>query len=477
MSLRKITFNTAFTSSATVLRMLTQLFVLPVLARYLSPEDYGIVAMAMPFVIFTLMFADAGVGMSLVRTPSEKTREWSTCFWLSVFLGAGLAAFLSLCAPAAAYLLSEPRLTAVIISLSLVIFLQAAATVPGARLQQEERFVAISGVEIAAMTVSFISAIAAAIAGMGVWALVIQQLSHYVAKILLIIPVSRYRPERYFRLGEVKEHLVFGRDVLGVNFVNFITGSLYSLVTGKILGAAPTGHYSMAGLFAGLPERLVGGPLQFVTYPYFSKVRDNRELMCGIFLFLTRILAILVLPGLAMIAVGNEAIFRVLLSEKWMSAGNLFMLLAPGAAFQAITGICGTVLLASGKTEIRMRISIESGLLRVLMLVSSVWFGIEWVAVTFSLGVILYLPRLLYLVMPEIGCKSADYAKAVMVPAIVAIICAFAYTEILSLFDPGDIAALVVSLFLALAGISASALIQLGSIKQETRLLSGFSQG
>ena len=89
MSLRKVVVDTAAMSSVNLLRLLAQFLVVPALARFLSPTDYGMVGLAMPFTIFAMIIADAGVGLSLVRTPGSERRVWSTCFWLSAILGSG----------------------------------------------------------------------------------------------------------------------------------------------------------------------------------------------------------------------------------------------------------------------------------------------------------------------------------------------------------------------------------------------------
>src|ERR1700756_5297111 len=102
MGFRVIAFNTAIMSSVTIFRLLAQLLVIPVLSRLLSPEDYGLVAMAMPFVLFTMCFTDAGVGQSLIRTSREERDVWSTSFWLTVLLGLGLMTIIAATAPFAA---------------------------------------------------------------------------------------------------------------------------------------------------------------------------------------------------------------------------------------------------------------------------------------------------------------------------------------------------------------------------------------
>src|ERR1700692_1565365 len=107
-------------SFVNVCRLLAQFFAVPILSRLLSPADYGIVGMAMPFMLFAMMIADAGVGMSLVRCPPGDGKAWSTCFWLSALLGVGTGAVLAVCAWIAPLVLGEPRLGPIIMALSLV---------------------------------------------------------------------------------------------------------------------------------------------------------------------------------------------------------------------------------------------------------------------------------------------------------------------------------------------------------------------
>src|SRR5437879_118077 len=108
MSIRQIIRGTALISSMNVLRLLVQLFSVPVIARFLTPEEYGLAAMAMPIILFVMMLADAGLGASLVRTGKADQRVWHTCFWLSSILGLVLASGIALLSPVAGMLLNEP---------------------------------------------------------------------------------------------------------------------------------------------------------------------------------------------------------------------------------------------------------------------------------------------------------------------------------------------------------------------------------
>ena len=207
MSLRKTLLNAATMSSTNVLRLLAQFFAVPILARLLSPSDYGVVAIAMPFVLFAMMFADAGIGMSLVRTPSSERVEWSTCFWLSLMLGASLALLMIGVAPVAAYVFGVPQLTSIVMTLGLIVFAQSISTIPGAMLQQSQRYQVIAIAELAAIAAGIGTAVIVAMKGGGAWALVGQQLAYHAVRVSLTCSMSNFRPMLVFDLHSVRNTL------------------------------------------------------------------------------------------------------------------------------------------------------------------------------------------------------------------------------------------------------------------------------
>lgn len=414
MSIRRIAFGTAAMSSVNVLRLLVQFFAIPILARRLSPTDYGLVGMAMPMLAFSMMIADAGIGMSLVRSSVTSQRVWSTCFWLSLLLGVLLAATMIAAAPIAGRLLDEPALTPVIEALAFAVLMQAAAIIPGTMLQQKQRFKTIASIEIASIGVGIGTAIVVATEGGGVWALVGQQLAYATVKLAMTSVISPFRPLFMLSLREVMEHLTFSRDILAVNLIVFFTRSIDNLIIGAVLGAAAVGVYSMTWQFVRLPLMLVTGPLQYVLYAQLADIKHDKTAIRRLFLILTRLVATLAFPVVGMVAVAHNSVFGVLLSMKWAQSGDLFMLLAPISAVQAITAIAGTVALALGRTDIQIRWTTECGIIWFIMLIGTVWWGLDWVAIAYSGLVVLYAPRLLALILPLMGCDGFHYAKTLL---------------------------------------------------------------
>lgn len=471
MSLRKIALGTAAISSTNVLRLVAQILVIPVLARHLSPADYGVVAMAMPFVLFTMMFADAGVGRSLVRTSSSERTVWSTCFWLSAALGAVLALVLAAVAPLAALLLNEPRLRPILLTLTCVVAAQALCAIPSACLQRDRRFAVIAAIDILAMTTSIVTAITVALRGGGAWSLVAQQVALYATRLVLTVCCSSFRPLMVLDMKCVQEHLIFGRDVLGANVVAFLSRSTDNLIIGKMLATAAVGVYSMAFQFARLPGMVVSGPLQYVLYAQLAPYTDRKHAIARTFLVLTRVLAICIFPLMGMVAIAHEPVFRLLLSDKWAASGELFMIVAPACALQAVTGLTGTIVMVMGRTDVQLRTAVEFGLFWIASLLVAVWFGLEWAGLAYDCVVVIYVPRLLTLALPLIDCTAGAYASTLLLPAAVSFVCMTVFWAISQAVRLEDWMQVVAAASFGCAGVAASAFAQRRVLLAEVRFL------
>lgn len=467
VSLRSLVLGTAAMASVNVLRLVAQFVAIPVLARLLSPQDYGVIGIAMPFVLFGLLIANSGLGMSLVRAPQEKRDEWSTCFWLALLLGLGIALAMAALAPAVAHFYDEPQLTPVIVALAVVILLQSIAMVPGAALQQAKRFNTIAMVELASILCGIAIAVGLALSGAGVWALVGQQLGQYAMRATFNLVFTPFRPIRTFRLESAGIHIRFGRDVLKTMLVNFFSRAFENIVIGKAQGTGSVGLYAMSFQFLRLPGMVITGPLQYVLYSHLVSTRRDLRTLRITFLLLTRILSMVVFPAMALIAAAHQPFFHLLLSEKWASSGLIFAVAAPAAALQAVTAIAGTIMLACGRTDIQLRVASEFALLAVAGLLCSAWFGIVWVAATFLVSVFLYFPRQLQLVLPVVECRPSVYLGTMAVPALAALAGAIVYAEVAATIDAGEWTLALVAGATAATAILLSALVQLAPLRSE----------
>jgi polysaccharide transporter, PST family len=458
-------------SSASVIRILAQFIALPILSRLLTSTDYGLVAIASPFIAFAMLITDAGLGMSLVRsTPLDDDVAWSTSFWVIFSLGAAFATLLLLLSPLVAYAFGEPRLQPIFVVLSFTIAAQAAVVVPGAALQQSRRFSAVAVIEISSTLLGIASAVTAALMGAGVWALVAQQIMFFAVRLLLTFICSPFRPRLVFDLGAIRHHLAFGRDILSTNLIAHVSGSIDNVAIGGVLGPPAVGFYNMAMQFIRLPTTVITGPLQFVLYSHMATIKDNLPAIRRTFLLITRILAILVIPSLGMVAAAHGPVFKLVLSEKWAQSGTLFMLLATAGAVQAMMALGGDIMLVLGRSDLRLRTIIEFTAiwLGTLLLSILIFRDIEWLAVAYSGAVVLYMPRTLSIVLNLIDCSFRHYLEALAIPALVTPPTIVLYREVVRVFAPSLLADVLIAAALTLVTMAVCALVQLRPLRDES---------
>ncbi|MCB9988471.1 MAG: lipopolysaccharide biosynthesis protein [Rhodospirillales bacterium] len=471
MSLRKVTLNTAFISSVSTIRLLAQFFVIPILSRILSPEDYGLMAMAMPIVMFTVIFADAGLGQSLIRSASDDKKTWSTSFWFTVLLGLGLGVIIAALAFPVTAFFKEPRLFVIILALAPVVLFQSASTIPEVSIRKKHRFGLIAVMEIIALTSGIATAVIVALNGGGAWALVAQQLVLYILRFVMAFTLSGFRPSLDFDVKAITGHLVFGRDVLGTQFVYYLINSADSFIVGRILGSVLLGFHTMAFLFIKLPLRMIIGPLNYVLYPHLVPYKDDIDTLRRTYLFLTRALAIVVFPGMAMVAASHHAFFSLFLSEKWQLSGEIFMITAPAAALSTVSGMRSTFMLVVGRADIPLRTSLEYLGVFLVALMCSVWFGLKGVAIGYSLAVFLYVPRGLSLTLPQLNCPAAAYWRTLAVPALVTAACVVIYREVLTIVTLDNWPQLGVAIALGIVALIGGVALQFPVLKEEIALL------
>jgi len=447
MSIRKTFLGAAAMSSASIFRLVMQFLAIPILARLLSPSDYGIASMAMPFVIFSLSLADAGIGISLVRCPEQNEQEWSSSFWMTIAAGFALTILLAAVSPLAAMALSEPEVAPVLASLSFVILLQSISTIPGAKMQRDQRYGVIARIEVIAITASLGSAVLIAYYGGGAWALVTQQLVFYAVRMLLTLIFSTFKPIWKFSPSIIKHHAEFGLSILSANILSMITSSCENWIIGRNLGSYTIGTFSMAMQLCRLPIMLVTGPLGAPLYSHLSRI-DNISHVRETFLLLTRMMSMLIFPAMAVSAVASEPLIHTLLSQKWTEAAHIYAYMAPAAAIQTVVTLSNAVLMALGKPRLQMRCALEYMLIWVPLLLFIVSFGINTVAISYSVILTLYNIRKIFISTKYIGISLQNYMTSLLPAACISIIAVYLYYTCEKLLNLNEIYLSLISILI-----------------------------
>lgn len=416
MALRRFALDTASLSAARVLQTAAAFVSLPIIARLVGPAEFGLVALAMSFVVFSIFLADCGMGQSLVRTPAADLDTWSSVFWTVIAFGAGLTMVLGALAWPIAMIFGEPRLLGLLLALSAVPMMAALLAAPLADLQQRRRFRELAVIEIVSTFIGLGAALVFAFKGAGAWAIAIQQLAIWLTKDVMFASLTRFRPRLFWSRANLGEHLNFARDNLGATLLLFFSRQMDPMVIGKVLGAAPLGNYSFATRIMMLPHQLISSPSQSTLFVRMAELRDKKGPLRDLYLIVTGGVALVVLPGVAIVAAASSAYFEFFLSREWASAAVVFTCLAPVAALQPILMPAAALLPAVGRTAIKLQLQFETAALWVVALLGSAYFGVVAVACAFTAVNLLYLPRFLQLTLPIVGCSAAQYLKVLGAP-------------------------------------------------------------
>lgn len=421
MALKRIAFGVATLSAARIFQLASSFIAIPFLARMLTPEDFGLAALALSLVMFFTMIGDAGLGRSLVRVDASDSEAWSSAFWGSILLMLALSGlFFLLSWPAAAFF-EEPRLVPIMMTLSLAPFLMGIAEIPAASLLQKEKFQWLAGAEFAAAMAGIVVALVVAFNGGGAWALVWQHLTQRIVKGIVVQLASQLYPRLVLNFAKLKEHVRFMVDTAAWSMTTFVSRQADTLIVGKVLGAATLGLYNIAVRIMQLPVSILGGSLHSAIYPRFVKLREDNKALRELVLFTTMAQAVFAFPAIAAVAAASHAFFTLLLSERWQASGEIFTLLAGAAAIQTIVAINGSLLQAIGRTGARLRLTIEYAILWTISALATAPFGIHAVALGCTVVSFIYLPRLLQLYLSPIQCSTMDFLRALAAPALASI--------------------------------------------------------
>jgi PST family polysaccharide transporter len=416
MALRKLAFDAAALSAARAIQLALSFLALPLLARLLGPADFGLVALAMSFVLFTMTLSDAGIGLSLVRTPPHDIAAWSSAFWMISAISAGLSLFLLAIAWPAAQLFNQPHLAVLVAALAPLPLIQGMLSPPLADLQQREKFQQLALAEISGALSGVAMAIWIALAGGGAWALVGQQLAYWGVKAAVVICTTRFRPRFILEFSGLRQHVLFGRDTAGWSLINFFARQIDPLVIAKLIGTAALGLYAMAYRLMTLPGHLVSGPIQSTVYTRMVALREDIPGLRRLLLIASRGIASFVFPPMALLCVASTPFIQVFLSDRWLPAAIILSIFAPVGALQAVTGLNGALLMAVGRTDLRLKLTYEFTLIWVVAAPLLALQSLLAVAIGYAALYALYAPRLLQLFLRPIGTSIRTYLGALSIP-------------------------------------------------------------
>lgn len=299
-----------------------------VLARLLTPDDYGCIGMLMIFIALSNTFIDGGFGSALIQKKRPTSEDYSTIFYWNIFLSVVLYGVLYLCSPLIADFYELPQLSKVLRVQGVVLIVNAFGIIQANQLRKQLKFKSIAQVSLIASIVSVIVAIAMAYMGCGIWSLVAQQIVMPLVTTVLYWVYSSWRPLWIFSKSSFKELFGFGSFILLSNLLNTFCNNLNGLLIGKFFNASSMGYFTQSkkleDVFSSSIEAVVGQ----VTYPVLVEVKDKNEELKKMLSQFNALLLYIVAPLMLLLNLLATPIVCLLLGAKWLPAVPYLEILA-----------------------------------------------------------------------------------------------------------------------------------------------------
>ena len=347
-----------------------------VLARLLTPEDYGIVAMVIIFFAIAQTFVDSGFSNAIVRKKDRTEADLSTCFYFNIFVGFGFYFLLFLCSPFIADFYDQPILSPIVKISGLSVLINSLCIVQQAQFTIRIDFKTQAKVTLTSTVISGILGILLAYLGYGVWALVWQGVIGTFIRMLLLWVFSKWRPRESFSKDSFHYLFGYGSKLLASGLLDTTYNNIYPIVIGKFYSPAQLGNFSRAQGWASLPSSNITGILQRVTFPVLTEMQDDDERLATNYRKLLRLSAFVVFPLMMLLASIASPLVRVVITSKWDACVPYLQIICFAMMWYPIHAINLNLLQVKGRSDLFLRLEIIKKVV-----------GVSVMCVTIPLGV------------------------------------------------------------------------------------------
>lgn len=349
-----------------------------ILARLLSPEDYGTIAIPLVFLAIAQCVIDSGFSTALVRKPELTDDDLSTAFYFNIGVGIICYSILFLTSPLIADFYNTPILADLLKVTALATLFNPLCAVQQAILTRKIDFKTQAVVSLSGAIVSGIVGLLMAYNGFGVWSLVCQQVGGYVIRTVLLWILGRWKPKRRWSWESFHYLWGFGSKMLASGLLDTIYNNIYPIVIGKFFSANDLGNYTRAQQFATLPSSNVTGVLQRVTFPVLSSIQNEDERLARNYRKILKLSAFLIFPMMLMLSAIADPLVRVVLTDKWEGCIILLQIVCFSMMWYPIHAINLNLLTVKGRSDLFFRLEIFKKICGVCVMCVTIPQGIIW---------------------------------------------------------------------------------------------------
>lgn len=375
-------------SGSNAFRLGVQFLLFPVLARLLTPADYGLMALAMPVVLFALTLGEGGMGPALVRSADPDGSVEATMFWVALATGGGCAAILLLGAPLIADALAHAAIAPVLAWLAPILVFSSVCSVPSARIQKRGATWMFALGDVASTVSGAAVALYGALTGWHVWSLVAQQLVVWTVKLMVLLGLAGRRTRGKPGREAFRYLFQHGPPLVGANLLTLFSATIDTVLIGRLLGVELLGFYSLAYQIVRIPEAVLSGPIYVSFLPAIARMEGDRQAAARLFVTTLRLMLSVSAPMMMGLALTADLAVGLLLGPRWHASASLIMVLAPSAIIQTLGWLSMALLIGRGRSGLQFRLALLNAALTLTGVVTGSFFGILGVATGVALAVV-----------------------------------------------------------------------------------------
>lgn len=349
-----------------------------ILARLLTPYDYGCIGMLMIFMVLAESFIDGGFGSALIQKKCPTQEDYSTIFFWNLGMAVLLYAVLYLSAPAIARFYNIPLLCDVLRIQGVILFIYAFNIVQRNQLQKKLNFKVLSVVTISTSIISLMVTMMMAYHGFGVWALVTQNILSATIPALVFWFYVNWRPQLIFSWKSFRELFSFGFYMFLTHLVNQFSQQIRGLLIGKVYSPEIMGYYSKANHTERMASQSISQVLTQVTYPLYAEVQDDKKRLKEMIQKLSSSIAFLTFPLMFILILVAKPLFILLYSDRWINSVPFFQILCLAGLGICLQSVNLQAISAIGKSRVMfVWAMVKQGLGLTLVISGLFWGGIQ----------------------------------------------------------------------------------------------------
>ncbi len=352
-----------------------------ILARLLSPSDYGLLAMIGVFNAIAFAFINSGFGNALIRKPDLTENDNSTAFYFNIIAGVVMAGVIWLIAPWVSLFYDKPILTQLLRVEGLLLIISSFTIVQDAQLSRALKFKAKMIINVVSQVIAGVAAVFAAYHGFGVWSLVIQHIVAGIIRMVLLWVFSPWRPRGRWDKASFGYLWGYGSKMLASALLDTIYGNIYPIVIGKFYSAADLGQYTRASGYSSMPATGITNVFRQVTFPVLSQIQNDDERLGHNYRRLLRFAVFIIFPIMMGMAALARPLVISLVTDKWAECVPYLQVLCFAMMWFPVHAINLNLLQVKGRSDLFLRLEIIKKVIITIAIFISVPFGVMGICI------------------------------------------------------------------------------------------------